>query len=207
MTELQILNTSLKLFNERGYYDVGMREIARELNLSPGNVTYHFKKKEDILFALLKKYTEQNTSYYEKYYAESPSIAGFLRLMKNIFHSQYQYRGVYIGNHLVQKEFQTKDRIDYKSTAERRKESFKKILSDLKTAGQLKANDDDIDFLVSFITLFGRFWISEATIFNKSPNAEKTIKHYLLLLAKELSLFATSKGKLSVEQFKKEELG
>ncbi|MBK8080488.1 MAG: helix-turn-helix transcriptional regulator [Saprospiraceae bacterium] len=29
MTEKQILKSSLKLFNERGYHDVGMREIAR----------------------------------------------------------------------------------------------------------------------------------------------------------------------------------
>ncbi|MBK6566649.1 MAG: helix-turn-helix transcriptional regulator [Saprospiraceae bacterium] len=50
MTEKQILKSSLKLFNERGYHDVGMREIARELNLSPGNVTYYFKRR--MIFSL-----------------------------------------------------------------------------------------------------------------------------------------------------------
>jgi AcrR family transcriptional regulator len=207
MTEKQILKTSLKLFNERGYHDVGMREIARELKLSPGNVTYYFKKKDDILFTLLQEYSGQNSNFHEKYHNESASIAGFLGLMKNIFYSQYQYRGVYIGNNIVQKEFQSADSINYKSTAERRKQAFQIIFSDLRAKGHINANDDDIDFLVSFITLFGRFWISEATIFNKSPDAAQAIKHYLGLLAKELSLFATDQGNMSIEQFKKEEFG
>ncbi|MBK6364804.1 MAG: TetR/AcrR family transcriptional regulator [Saprospiraceae bacterium] len=207
MTEKQILKSSLKLFNERGYHDVGMREIARELNLSPGNVTYYFKKKDDILFTLLQEYSEQNTTFYEKYHTESASIAGFLGLMKNIFYSQYQYRGVYIGNYIVQKEFQSTDSINYKSTSERRKQTFQKMFTDLRAEGHINANDDDIDFLVSFITLFGRFWISEATIFDKSPDVTQAIKHYIRLLVKELSLFATERGKLSIEQFKKEEFG
>ena len=50
------------------------------------------------------------------------------------------------------------------------------MFTDLRAEGHINANDDDIDFLVSFITLFGRFWISEATIFDKSPDVTQAIK-------------------------------
>lgn len=47
-----ILNAAKSLFNEKGYYNVTIRMIALELNMSSGNLNYHFKKREDIFEAL-----------------------------------------------------------------------------------------------------------------------------------------------------------
>jgi AcrR family transcriptional regulator len=197
----QILHTALELFNEKGYADVGVRELARVLQISPGNLSYHFSKKEDILMALLEQFSGQNSSFYEQYYALTPTNARFLELMHRIFDSQYQYRGVYIGNQFVQAELQRRDRFDYQSVAAKRVATFQKIFKGLDAAGHISVNEEDITFLVSYITLFGRFWISEATLFNKTPDKQKTIQHYLLLLARQLSLFATEEGKESIDTF------
>ncbi len=40
------------MFNEKGYSNVTIRMIALQLNMSSGNLNYHFKKREDILEAL-----------------------------------------------------------------------------------------------------------------------------------------------------------
>jgi len=199
----QILQKALELFNEKGYTDVGVRELARIMEISPGNLSYHFSKKEDLLIALLEQFAEQNSSFYELYSGLSPTNAHFLELMNKIFDSQYNYRGVYIGNHFVQAELLNRDRFNYKAIAVKREATFQKIFKNLNAAGQLSVNEEDIAFLVSYITLFGRFWISEATLFNKSPEKKKTIQHYLFLLAKQLSLFATEEGKESISTFRK----
>lgn len=47
-----ILNTARTLFNDKGYHNVTIRMIALELNMSSGNLNYHFKKREDIFEAL-----------------------------------------------------------------------------------------------------------------------------------------------------------
>ncbi len=52
-TRLAILETAKKLFNERGYTNVSTRDIADELSISKGNLTYYFKKKEEIIEAIL----------------------------------------------------------------------------------------------------------------------------------------------------------
>lgn len=52
-TRQEILDTAKRLFNERGYNDVSTRDISGELGISKGNLTYYFKKKEDIIEALL----------------------------------------------------------------------------------------------------------------------------------------------------------
>lgn len=200
----QILKTALRMFNEKGYVEVGMRQIARQLDISPGNLTYHFKKKEDILVALLQDFSLENTGHYNRFSEAAPDIFEFLHLMRNILHTQFHFRGVYIGNQVVQAALLGNQNFEYKSVAAKRIESFRAIFSDLRNVGHLKVSDEDIEFLVSFITLFGRFWISEATLFNNNPDRQKTIHHYLSLLAKELSLFATGMGKEKIQRFQQE---
>ena len=45
-TKDKILEKSLELFNNQGVHNVGVRDIARALEISPGNMSYHFPKKE-----------------------------------------------------------------------------------------------------------------------------------------------------------------
>jgi AcrR family transcriptional regulator len=196
-----ILARALEMFNEEGYVEVGMRQIARELDISPGNLTYHFKRKEDILFALLDDFSKQNSANYKQYLEGEADLLRFLQMMGSILSTQFTYRGVYIGNQVVQAQLQTSGEFDYEAVAAKRIASFTAIFKDLGQSGQLALKEDDISFLVSFITLFGRFWISEATLFNRNPDKKATILYYLNFLAKELSLFATKEGKEKVNKF------
>jgi len=51
-TKNKILDVSRALFNEFGYSQVTIRMIALKLEMSSGNLNYHFKKREEILEAL-----------------------------------------------------------------------------------------------------------------------------------------------------------
>ena len=52
-TKQKILDAAKELFNQRGYNAVSIGDIADALEISKGNLTYYFKRKEDILAALL----------------------------------------------------------------------------------------------------------------------------------------------------------
>lgn len=54
-TRRRILEHARAAFNERGVGAVPIREIARELDLSPGNVSYHFPTKEALIAALVEE--------------------------------------------------------------------------------------------------------------------------------------------------------
>lgn len=54
-TRRRILEHARAAFNERGVGAVPIREIARELELSPGNVSYHFPTKEALIAALVEE--------------------------------------------------------------------------------------------------------------------------------------------------------
>lgn len=48
----KIIETSIELFNSKGYAHVTMRDISDALNISPGNLTYYFKRKKDLMMCI-----------------------------------------------------------------------------------------------------------------------------------------------------------
>ena len=54
-TRNDIMDTARRLFSERGYNAVSIQDLADELGISKGNLTYHFKRKEQIVEALLRQ--------------------------------------------------------------------------------------------------------------------------------------------------------
>jgi len=54
-----ILDTSAKLFGERGYKEVSIRDIAQACGMTNAALYYHFKNKEDLFLAMLQRDHEQ----------------------------------------------------------------------------------------------------------------------------------------------------
>ncbi|WP_066949464.1 TetR/AcrR family transcriptional regulator [Microtetraspora fusca] len=54
-TKERILDGSLELFNNRGVQAVTTNHIADHLNMSPGNLYYHFRSKEHIIRSLFER--------------------------------------------------------------------------------------------------------------------------------------------------------
>lgn len=54
-TRNKILSSSNQLFYQQGYHQTSFSDLVKVTNLSKGNITYHFKSKNDILNGVFKR--------------------------------------------------------------------------------------------------------------------------------------------------------
>lgn len=94
-TREMILRRSLELINAKGMVDFRIDTLATSLGLSPGNITYHFSRKEDICVALWEQYLEE----YGKVVRSLTTLLDIkqLYLLNRInINLNYKYRGVVV---------------------------------------------------------------------------------------------------------------
>jgi AcrR family transcriptional regulator len=58
-TRQRILDIARHLFNQRGLNQVGVRDVARAVGISAGNLAYHFPTKDDLVEALANERFER----------------------------------------------------------------------------------------------------------------------------------------------------
>ena len=199
-TRDKILKTSIELFNNQGVHSVGVREIARALGISPGNLSYHFPKKADIILALMDALSEGNNKCYAAYAKGPVSLQSFLHLYEGMFSNQFKFRGLLIGNTEITQLLQKK--YDYNKIYERRVSQLRSILDGLIQADLVRLTESGQEMFLSYLTFFGRSWIHESFIYHQHRNsaASDAIGHYLKLLKWQLSLIATEKGRGQLEE-------
>ncbi len=58
-TKIKIKNSAIHLFNTQETLSVSTNHIAKEANISPGNLYYHYKNKEEIVTDLYLRFIEK----------------------------------------------------------------------------------------------------------------------------------------------------
>ncbi len=93
-TKIKIKNSAIHLFNTQETLSVSTNHIAKEANISPGNLYYHYKNKEEIvtdLYLDLSKRFEEINSFENILLSSNPIkvLDNTFELMGDIF---YEYR-------------------------------------------------------------------------------------------------------------------
>jgi AcrR family transcriptional regulator len=94
-TAERILVTSLDIFNQQGENNVSSVEIALELDISPGNLYYHFKGKEVIVAALFDLYQEQMNRILSAPHEQSLTVEDFFYFLFLIIEKNHLFRFLY----------------------------------------------------------------------------------------------------------------
>ena len=156
-----ILDTAVALFNEQGTALVTTNRIAEAAGMSPGNLYYHFKNKEDIIRAVLDwMYEEWNAVY------AVPTDASFdldvLRAaLRQNFELLWRYRFFYreLGA-LVRRDRQLGRR--HKAIQEQRQREQLALFDRLAAAGVFKwpRRRSEVEATLTIAWIVGNYWLA-----------------------------------------------
>ena len=157
-TAERILEVTLDLFNRFGEPNVSTTLISSELNISPGNLYYHYPAKDELVNALFTRY---ETALHELLEA-APGVqdvedAWFF--MHTLFELVWQYRFLYRDlNDLLSKnrrlETHVKDALLHKTTA------FRALLDGLSHSQMVAMDASQREMTATHMVVMLTWWLS-----------------------------------------------
>lgn len=179
-TKQRILEVSLLLFNQHGVANVSQRRITETLSMSPGNLTYHFRRKEDIIEALYFELVgKMNRAFNTPFSVTTDGIDMMEGYIKTIFTTFYTYRFIFIDLVYLMK---TNDKIasHYRTLLQAREEQFHALLKKLIASGLFLEEKitHEHHYLYKRIQLMTDFYFSAAEVSTPKGITEGHMEEY-----------------------------
>jgi AcrR family transcriptional regulator len=158
-TRERILDAALDLFNSEGEPHVTTNRIADELEISPGNLHYHFRTKQHLIEALFEQFERRMLALLATPEEREPHIEDIWLFLHLAFEAIGDYRFLY------------RDLTDLCARYRGLHQRFQGILrlsmdtahglcKGLADAGQLGAGRAEMDALVRNIVLVSTYWLA-----------------------------------------------
>jgi AcrR family transcriptional regulator len=162
-TRGRILAESLKLFNEHGEAQVTTGMIAAALNMSPGNLYYHFRNKEQIVEELFSRF-EERIDVQPRQAAGGPEAIEdlwlYLHLMlEEIWEFRFLYRNL---DDLLSRNRRLREH--FNRIAGRKLEAVVALCESLVAARAMKARPEEIRTLARNVLVVATYWLNFASL-------------------------------------------
>ncbi|MBV2130127.1 TetR/AcrR family transcriptional regulator [Arsukibacterium indicum] len=158
-TKDKILQASIALFNEVGERQVTTNHIAAHLGISPGNLYYHFRNKEDIVRQIFKEYAKLLETRIKPPAAEAEALDALAEYLDVVFELMWRFHFFYANL----PDILARDRAlqqDYARVQQGVLERVVSVLKALKAKAVIEIADEDIADFAHSIKLLVTFWIS-----------------------------------------------
>lgn len=185
-TRDRILHTSLALFNDEGESQTTTIDIANELDISPGNLYYHFKGKDEIIAELFQQY-EQALSHTLTAPIERPLSADRSNVEDNwyylyvVLEEMYQYRFLYHNLDDILQRYPDVRR-GFKRLIQLKRAALFAICQTLLQQSVIDAKDQQLLGLVDNMTLNLTFWFNYDQLLHDERPPQVTIHQGVLQL-------------------------
>jgi len=162
-TRERILETSLELFNARGEPNVTTNHIADELGISPGNLYYHYRNKDDIVEQLFARYEARMDQALLVPDGRLPNLEDVWLQLHLVFECMWTFRFLYrdlvdivLRNRKLKQHFAR--------ILNRAASSAEQVLKGLAHAEILRATPDEIHATAENVLLVATFWLNYNTV-------------------------------------------
>ncbi|MDQ0273907.1 TetR/AcrR family transcriptional regulator [Cytobacillus purgationiresistens] len=158
-TKIKIIYAAIKLFNEHGTGAVSTNRIASEAGISPGNLYYHFKNKEDIIRSILQEMIGEWDKLWLTPKGWEPTLSDMKKIIRLNIELQIKYCFFYrelISLMRIDPELQ---RIHQQIQKQRFIEQ-RRVFQQFVEAGHLRLAESDMDSLLTSCWIISNNWLS-----------------------------------------------
>jgi len=156
-TKLKILETALKLFNENNSQTATTNHIAKAMGISPGNLHYHYKNREEIIFKLYLQLRDEMSLSIDELPKNIKELNQHEKLLVKV---QWKYRFffrellfLFSRDRALEKQY-IKDNLAHRGR-------IKLVIKNLTTSNELEIpNEASLEYLVDSILMSWQFYTS-----------------------------------------------
>lgn len=185
-TKDRIIEASIELFNSQGERNVTTNHIASHLNISPGNLYYHFRNKEEIIRHIFTKYADHMQTSFEPVKPSQDAMKILTNYLDAVFSALYHFNFLYDNLPVIMAR-DPELRTQYLQIHNQMMEKIHHLIVSLQVAGLINIDNNDIDEFANIIKQQVTFWIS----YIKTSEEEAEVNNPILYqgLTKVLLLF------------------
>jgi AcrR family transcriptional regulator len=160
-TRERILELSLKLFNEIGEPNVTTTTIAEEMEISPGNLYYHFRNKDDIINSIFS------------HRATIDEMWSYLQYMVDF---TWRYRFLYRDLNDLLARNRTLE-THFKQIISHKVRFASQFCDQLVADGEMVATPDELHVIATNVGVIGTYWLSYQFVMNpRKYNEQEAIR-------------------------------
>lgn len=158
-TRDRILDLSLGLFNALGEPNVTSSAIAEEMAISPGNLYYHFRSKQDIVNTLFERFERELLALLQEPVSPFDELEHVRRRLEAQFELMWRHRFLYRDlNELMSRNRRLETR--FKELLAQQAASQQAWCESLARAGALRLDPDELTDLCANLLLITCHWLS-----------------------------------------------
>jgi AcrR family transcriptional regulator len=188
----RILASALRLFNEQGTAAVSTNHIAEALGMSPGNLYYHFRNKEEIIRALFEQQFARADALYQLPADRLPTLDNLKQLVQATFVMSWEFRFIYrelIA--LLRRDEQLQQR--WVEVRARGFAGFGELVEIFVAAGVLRAPEtpEALQRIAELCWLISEFWLASVEVSGQTVDTAQ-MEHGVALMLQVLEPFLFS---------------
>jgi len=164
-TRERILELSLRLFNDFGEPNVNTTIIAEEMNISPGNLYYHFKNKDDIINCIFQQFEREIDELLTLPASRRPNVEDAWLFLHLLFELIWKYRFFYrdLNNLLINNRMLE---LRFKTLLAQKTKTARWLCEGLAQQRELKATRPEIEALATNMVVVATYWLSYQYVLN-----------------------------------------
>ncbi|MEF1311343.1 TetR/AcrR family transcriptional regulator [Vibrio mytili] len=193
-TRDKIVYAALELFNQHGERNITTNHIAEYIEISPGNLYYHFRNKQEIVRDIFTLYATELLERFTPMQGSQESLTMLKSYLDSTFTLMWKYRFFYANlPEILSRDEQL--HAQYIDVQEKLQGNLIAIMQEFVALKLLEVDQQQLKSLVCTLHLIACSWLSyQSAMLPKTNITEQMVKQGMLQMVNVVKPLATEQG-------------